>query len=398
VMGDVIEAASRCNVCTSRTETALRGLKQVQGLEGKAGLEWITSKAKKFSNNVKSRVDDFMFNVLGVCVGRNPTPARLQWCEDMVNWRGSNGNTPKPKVYVTCAANSFTRETLVSTRDGLTAISNLRQGNLVLGFNELERTDEVRDVLQVYENLDSELTRLTLTSEQGIEVLETTPGHPFFLRDRSSGAGERWVEAGKLEVGDTLQRIGGGIGSVREVVNYRGSRVMFNLSVRLVQSYFVGRGRWLVHNQTPCLLTYDEWRKIIGENFENGISGQQWQVNHLFQDAAFGDHLSNGLIKYSDGPAIPLLGSTSTYGTQHWAFHFELEEFWDYWRATDQKPTFEQYIVAVDRSLIKAGLDDVDAALTANAMREWIQKKGIGLDGLIPNVPDEIPFIPGRPR
>jgi hypothetical protein len=49
-MGDVIEAASRCNVCTSRTETALRGLKQVEGLEGKAGLEWIADKAKKFSS------------------------------------------------------------------------------------------------------------------------------------------------------------------------------------------------------------------------------------------------------------------------------------------------------------------------------------------------------------
>ncbi|NJK44558.1 MAG: hypothetical protein HC933_09975 [Pleurocapsa sp. SU_196_0] len=47
----MIEAASRCQACTSRTESALRGLKQVNGLEGKAGLEWIADKAKKFSSD-----------------------------------------------------------------------------------------------------------------------------------------------------------------------------------------------------------------------------------------------------------------------------------------------------------------------------------------------------------
>jgi hypothetical protein len=100
VMGDVIEAASRCNVCTSRTETALRGLKQVQGLEGKQGLEWIADKAKKFSSGERSRIDDFMYETLNTCVGVSPSTKVIQYCGRLAEWTptGKSWGQDAPKL------------------------------------------------------------------------------------------------------------------------------------------------------------------------------------------------------------------------------------------------------------------------------------------------------------
>jgi hypothetical protein len=39
VLQDVVEAATRCNACISRTQTAMRGLNKTLGLKGKEALE-----------------------------------------------------------------------------------------------------------------------------------------------------------------------------------------------------------------------------------------------------------------------------------------------------------------------------------------------------------------------
>ncbi len=109
VMGDVISAASRCKACTSRTETALRGLKKVEGLEGKSGLEWIADKAKKFSNGVATRVDDFMYKFLGYCIGKVPSTKRIEQCERFVNWRALGGAFSGCKILPRDAASVILR-------------------------------------------------------------------------------------------------------------------------------------------------------------------------------------------------------------------------------------------------------------------------------------------------
>ena len=81
----MIEVAARCNACISRTETALRGLKKTLSLKSEAALEWIADKAKKFSNGVESRVDDFMYETLKVCVGSSAIARVVRFCEELAD-------------------------------------------------------------------------------------------------------------------------------------------------------------------------------------------------------------------------------------------------------------------------------------------------------------------------
>ena len=70
----------------------------------------------------------------------------------------------------------------------------------------------------------------------------------------SLGLSDRWVGAGDLKVGDTLKEADGTIGTVTGVQTVTQSKQMYNLSVGVAHTYFVGQMGWLVHNQRQPLL------------------------------------------------------------------------------------------------------------------------------------------------
>src|SRR5262249_23639631 len=70
----------------------------------------------------------------------------------------------------------------------------------------------------------------------------TTPDHPFFVLLRG------WLPAGDLHLGDSVRRVDGSYGVVRAVATVRQSQGMYNLTVAQAHTFFVGQGRWLVHN------------------------------------------------------------------------------------------------------------------------------------------------------
>ncbi len=74
------------------------------------------------------------------------------------------------------------------------------------------------------------------------EVIETTPEHPFFSNTLEQ------VPAAELQVGDRVWQGEAGYGLVETVAFVSQPQVMYNLTVAEAHTYFVGEGRWLVHN------------------------------------------------------------------------------------------------------------------------------------------------------
>ncbi|NJK44562.1 MAG: hypothetical protein HC933_09995 [Pleurocapsa sp. SU_196_0] len=253
-------------------------MKQVQGLEGKAGLEWIADKAKKFSDNVSSDVDDFMYKTLNACVGSNASARSITQCEQLANWRAAGQPNGTLRTILNCG-NSFSAATRVMTRAGLIAIASLSVGTPVLAWNENTNQQGYYPIEAVHRNIDHGLTNLTLEANGVLETIETTPEHPFYLETAvapisrpaplgHAGLTKFWVGAGHLEVGDVVRRSSGRLGVVRGVVNLEGSREMYNLSVGTAGTYFVGAGEWLVHN---CDLLPDEDLAKLSIQFASAI-------------------------------------------------------------------------------------------------------------------------------
>jgi hypothetical protein len=75
------------------------------------------------------------------------------------------------------------------------------------------------------------------------EAIATTPNHPFFTVERG------WIGAGQLRVGDHVLSMDGHSGVVSAVEWERGPGRMYDLTVAVAHTFFVGEGEWLVHNR-----------------------------------------------------------------------------------------------------------------------------------------------------
>jgi hypothetical protein len=82
------------------------------------------------------------------------------------------------------------------------------------------------------------VTQLTLAGER----LDTTPEHPFFV------VGRGWVAAGDVRAGERVRQADGGSGMVTAVATAQRPQLMYNLTVDVAHTFFVGDGQWLVHN------------------------------------------------------------------------------------------------------------------------------------------------------
>lgn len=133
---------------------------------------------------------------------------------------------------------SFSADTLVSSDEGLVAISTLEMGDYVLAYDEATGATDYYPVLNTLVHEDPVIVFLTIDGE----TIETTPEHPFFTDELSQ------VIAGRLQVGDRIQQADGNYGLVEAVAFVYQPQVMYNLTVADAHTYFVGNGQWLVHN------------------------------------------------------------------------------------------------------------------------------------------------------
>ena len=137
---------------------------------------------------------------------------------------------------------SFSPATLVLTAAGAVAIGSLGVGDHVLAYDETTGTTASYPISVVHINADPE----TGTVVVGGETIETTPGHPFYTLEAG------WLDAASLEPGMHVPSASGEPGEVSSVDFAARPAIMYNLTVEVAHTFFVGEGEWLVHNTGPC--------------------------------------------------------------------------------------------------------------------------------------------------
>ncbi|MFN8487652.1 MAG: polymorphic toxin-type HINT domain-containing protein [Caldilineaceae bacterium] len=202
--------------------------------------------------------------------------------------------SPEDLARIPC---SFSGDTLVSTQKGFAPIRTIRPGDLVLAYNSTTGLTNFYPVLATLPHTDMVLVTLNL----GGEIIKTTPEHPFYT------VTGKWVPAGQLHVGEQLrQSAGAGLVQALTVEPHR--QVMYNLSVAVAHTYFVGKGAWLVHNtcETALLAKYgaDGQRlvQLLGEDAAKDVLQQFEKIadiegaDRLLKDLAAGSSTTQGAL------------------------------------------------------------------------------------------------------
>ncbi|WP_379929214.1 polymorphic toxin-type HINT domain-containing protein [Marinicrinis sediminis] len=136
--------------------------------------------------------------------------------------------------------NCFTAGTLVLTDQGDKPIEEIEIGDNVLSRDEDTGEQAFKPVTQLFRNERSVIYDIYV----GDEIIETTYNHPFWV------AGEEWVLAEDLEVGDQLQQADGTLLTINRIdIEYLDEPVtVYNFTVADFHTYYVSDlGIW-VHN------------------------------------------------------------------------------------------------------------------------------------------------------
>ncbi len=146
------------------------------------------------------------------------------------------------------------------------ADQQIDSGDHVLAYDQATGTTGSYTVTAVLVHTDTTQVHLTIDGEQ----IETTPEHPFFTQGRG------WVDASDLRAGDHVRRADGSTGQVQVIEVEQQAQVMYNLTVAVAHTFFVGEGEWLVHGETGKTLPGREWQ--YKDHIENSSAGL---VGHL---------------------------------------------------------------------------------------------------------------------
>jgi RHS repeat-associated protein len=161
----------------------------------------------------------------------------------------------------------FPAGTLVSTETGLRPIQEIAVGDQVWAFDHVSEEWKLRGVLKCYESLhQGELVALTVSGE----VIEATPGHPFWVIEgegllsrpipehcpkspANSRVPGQWVDAGYLQIGDRVLLKRGRSSTITDSKRRFAEESVFNIQVAELHSYVVGESQVLVHNSSALL-------------------------------------------------------------------------------------------------------------------------------------------------
>jgi hypothetical protein len=130
--------------------------------------------------------------------------------------------------------------------DGTTRpIKDIKVGDQVVATDPVLGITLAEPVTQLHDNLDTDLTDLTIAAPAGTAVVHTTTRHPFW--DETTKA---WTDAGALHAGDQLLAADGSLVTVVAVRTWSGHHDMRNLTVNEIHTYYVivGSTPVLVHN------------------------------------------------------------------------------------------------------------------------------------------------------
>jgi hypothetical protein len=215
----------------------------------------------------------------------------------------------------------FSAGTQVITEDGPKSIENIREGDLV--WSQSDRTGEItlKRVKQVFVNVAASLIVL----HSGTNVVECTPAHPFWV------AGEGWVAAGQIKVGDELWTRSGERVAVNGIEHKQGQFTVYNVEVEDTHSYFVGGSAVLTHNGNceaveQLLVSASQARATLRAALGNSAIGKfahhiiPWECryNNFLQKAAAGGFNINGANNGIALTADVHWGSHPDYNAEVW--------------------------------------------------------------------------------
>ena len=150
----------------------------------------------------------------------------------------------------------FVAGTLVATEFGKRPIESIQVGDLVFAEDPVSGDSALEPVVKKFITPDKE-TVLVQVNQQGIiELIESTPNHPYWV------VGRGWTPAKSLKKGDSLLNKAN-TSSLVETVRVTGrSKTVYNLEVSHLHTYFVGPSANLVHNS--CGIDFDKLEAVGG--------------------------------------------------------------------------------------------------------------------------------------
>ena len=139
------------------------------------------------------------------------------------------------------AVKCFIAGTLVLTAAGLKKIEDIKEGDLVLAYDEETGEQAYKPVVRLFRNESKDWTGVTVN---GTEIV-STPGHKYYLPETKT-----WVSAEDLKVGIKVLLSDGSYGIIEAVkpIHYDEPQTTYNFEVEDFHTYYVGNGV-LVHNR-----------------------------------------------------------------------------------------------------------------------------------------------------
>ncbi|TLQ44619.1 polymorphic toxin-type HINT domain-containing protein [Streptomyces marianii] len=164
-----------------------------------------------------------------------------------------------------CSArkHSFVAGTEVLMEDGETKpIEDLEVGDKVVATDPVSGQTALKTVTAtILTEDDKSYVDLTVSTEDGAEIVATTDHHPFW-----SESEQAWLDAGDLEPGMTLRTDDGATVSITATRTYGAYQDTYNLTVADVHTYYVLAGETpvLVHNCNTGGLSLSGARQVSG--------------------------------------------------------------------------------------------------------------------------------------
>ncbi len=153
----------------------------------------------------------------------------------------------------------FPAETTVTVISGTVGIETIQVGDRVLAKDPETGRTGYYTVTALISHTETSMVQLKI----GADIISATLEHPFRV------AGRGWVEAGKLKVGDCIESTGKECQPVTEKQLVQGPVVVYNFTVQSAHTYFVGDGKWWVHNK--CIRAWYQKFGGMSDSYSKGF-------------------------------------------------------------------------------------------------------------------------------
>lgn len=172
--------------------------------------------------------------------------------DDIVLFEKTNGD-------IVCIMGAcFVKGTPVHTKNGLKGIESIKEGEIVLSYDEKSGKNGWQKVRSVFSKQVEKLVKVAVDSE----TIRATPEHPFYTE-------QGWKSAKELVRGMRVRLTTGAMAAIMSVTAFDSSATVYNFEVDSTHTYYVGSNGALVHND--CSIINKLSGKIEGDFLDDFI-------------------------------------------------------------------------------------------------------------------------------